>query len=209
MKNFMKNVGLMSAESITAKLAFGVALFAIALTLSMQNTPCINASSCIVGASETFSGTVKINSGNSYGHILTGTATGDRTLTMPDVSGELFVASFTGNANKIMQVNGAANGVSYNFIDPLTQIDITSGGTQTPTAGQLAQINTGGTALTFGNVGTANINDSGLAGQFLKSSGGGDDDSQQFISIEALIKQYQSSQKSAKAAKLPCKIRVM
>ena len=173
MYSFIKNLGHFSAETITAKLAFGVALFAIGLTLSMQNTPCISASSCVVGASETFSGTVKINSGNNYGHTLTGTATTDRTLALPDVDGELFVASFTGNANKIMQVNSSANGVNYGFVDPLTQIDITSGGTQTPQAGQVAQINTAANALTFGNVGIQTINDSGLAGQFLKSSGGG------------------------------------
>ena len=39
MYSFIKNLGHFSAETITAKLAFGVALFAIALTLSMQNTP--------------------------------------------------------------------------------------------------------------------------------------------------------------------------
>ena len=171
MYSFIKNLGHFSAETITAKLAFGVALFAIALTLSMQNTPCLSASSCVVGASETFSGTVEIKSGNAYGHTLSGTATADRTLTLPDVTGELFVASFTGNANKIMTVNSSANGVDYDFIDPLTQIDITSGGTQTPTAGQLMQVNSASNALTFGNVGVANINDSGLSGQFLKSSG--------------------------------------
>tara|TARA_B100000902_G_scaffold139130_1_gene137228 strand:+ start:2509 stop:5034 length:2526 start_codon:yes stop_codon:yes gene_type:complete len=166
-----KKFGEASPDIITAKVAFGVALFAIALTLSMQNTPCLSASSCVVGASETFSGTLKINSGNTYGHTLSGTATADRTLTLPDVTGELFVAAFTGNGNKIMQVNGAGTAASYDFIDPLTQIDVTSGGTQTPLAGQLAQINSGANALTFGNVGIQNINDSGTAGEFLKSSG--------------------------------------
>tara|TARA_A100001037_G_scaffold86026_2_gene78143 strand:+ start:10615 stop:13149 length:2535 start_codon:yes stop_codon:yes gene_type:complete len=171
MYNLVKKITQSSADVITAKLAFGVALFAIALTLSMQNTPCLSASSCVVGASEEFSGTVKINSGNTYGHTLTGNAQADRTLTLPDVSGELFVAAFTGNNNKLMQVNSTGTAASYDFVDPLTQIDVTSGGTQTPTSGQVMQVNSAGNALTFGNVGIANINDSGVAGQFLKSSG--------------------------------------
>ena len=169
--NFIKGIGSWSSDTLTAKLALGMSILTIALVVSMQNTPCISASSCVVGDSETFSGTLKINSGNNFGHTLSGTATADRTLTMPDVSGELLVGNFTGNANKIMQVNTGANAVEYGFVDPLTQIDITSGGTQTPLAGQLLQVNTGANALTFGNVGIANINDSGTAGQFLKSSG--------------------------------------
>ena len=117
MYNLVKKITQSSADVITAKLAFGVALFAIALTLSMQNTPCLSASSCVVGASEEFSGTVKINSGNTYGHTLTGNAQADRTLTLPDVSGELFVAAFTGNNNKLMQVNSTGTAASYDFVD--------------------------------------------------------------------------------------------
>ena len=169
--NLIKGIGSWGSDTLTAKMALGMSILTIALVLSMQNTPCISASSCVVGDSETFSGTLKINSGNNFGHTLSGTATTDRILTMPDVSGELLVGNFTGNANKIMQVNTGANAVEYGFVDPLTQIDITSGGTQTPLAGQLLQVNTGANALTFGNVGIANINDSGVAGQFLKSSG--------------------------------------
>jgi len=110
--NFIKGIGSWSSDTLTAKLALGMSILTIALVVSMQNTPCISASSCVVGDSETFSGTLKINSGNNFGHTLSGTATADRTLTMPDVSGTVALTSDIPSvpsltASKIMATDGA------------------------------------------------------------------------------------------------------